>query len=261
MNDTPLRIAKREVQTLFSNPASWIGIGAAGVILGLVAPFDTDLALGLIPRLAYWLVVAAIGFLLGSTVSTFVAEFMRQYVNKWVAIVIAGACAGLANFAVLLLINWLVFRIGPSDREYVIGLAINVVVISIIIAGAYVSISSHIERGTTAPMSAPEPPRLLARLPIDKRGALISISVQDHYVDVVTDKGAELILLRLSDAMAEVGDTPGMQVHRSHWIATNAVAKVRRDGARAILTMANGRDIPASRTYIPALKEAGLLPG
>nr|WP_255552328.1 LytTR family DNA-binding domain-containing protein [Maritimibacter dapengensis] len=102
--------------------------------------------------------------------------------------------------------------------------------------------------------------RILDRLPIEKRGPLISLSVQDHYVEVATTKGTELVLLRLSDAMAEVGDTPGLQVHRSHWIATGAVKSARRDGARAILTMADGRDIPVSRTYLPAIKEAGLLP-
>ena len=87
----------------------------------------------------------------------------------------------------------------------------------------------------------------------------MSLSVQDHYVEVTTTKGRELILLRLGDAMAEVGETAGLQVHRSHWVATDQVTAARRDGARAILTMSDGRDIPVSRTYVPAIKEAGLL--
>lgn len=257
MNDTPLQITKREMQMLFTARRTWIGLAAAGVILGLAGPFDTDEALTVVPRLVYWLFVAAIGFFLGSTVSTFTAENLRgRGVGLWPSVVIAGALAGVVNLGALLLINWLVFRLAPTTPGYLGALSINVVAISIIIAGAYVSIQSNTPRETPEP----QPPRLLDRLPVDKRGPLISLSVQDHYVEIATAKGTELILIRLSDAMAEVGDTPGLQVHRSHWIATKAVASVRRDGARAILTMADGRDIPVSRTYIPAIKEAGLLP-
>ena len=100
----------------------------------------------------------------------------------------------------------------------------------------------------------------LRRLPVEKRGRLISISVADHYVEVATSAGSALILMRLTDAMAETGDTPGLQVHRSHWVAIGEVTAARRDGARAILTLSDGRDIPVSRTYVPAVKEAGLLP-
>jgi len=35
---------------------------------------------------------------------------------------------------------------------------------------------------------------------------------------------------------------------------------VNRAGDRAIITMSNGGEIPASRSYIPALRDAGLLP-
>ena len=77
---------------------------------------------------------------------------------------------------------------------------------------------------------------------------------------VATSTGTDLILMRLSDAMDETGDVAGMQVHRSHWVATGEVTAARRDGARAILTLSDGRDIPVSRTYVPAVKEAGLLP-
>lgn len=267
MDDTALQTAKREVQTLLTSRATWIGIGAAGLILGLVGPFETTKALPLIPRLAYWLFVAAVGFSLGSTVSTFVAEGLRRRIGPWPAIVIAGALAGVANFSALLLINWLVFRLGFDDRGYLISLAINVVIISVVIAGAYVSIRRHSAvqappsaDGSDVPAAQPAPPRILERLPIDKRGPLISLSVQDHYTEVVTAQGRELVLLRLSDAMAEVGDTPGLQVHRSHWVATNAITSVRREGARAILTMAGGHEIPVSRSYIPTIREAGLLP-
>jgi len=59
--------------------------------------------------------------------------------------------------------------------------------------------------------------------------------------------------------MAEAASCPGLQVHRSHWVARDKVMSGRREGNRAILTMANGREVPVSRTFIPAVKSAGLL--
>jgi DNA-binding LytR/AlgR family response regulator len=101
---------------------------------------------------------------------------------------------------------------------------------------------------------------LLDRLPLDKRGPLVSISVEDHYVRVRTAQGEELLLMRLTDAIREVGASKGVQVHRSHWVALDAVRAARREGDRAILTMAHGPEIPVSRTNVPAIREAGLLP-
>jgi len=69
-----------------------------------------------------------------------------------------------------------------------------------------------------------------------------------------------MLLMRLSDAIRETAPTAGLQVHRSHWVARDQIASVKRTGDRAIMTLKTGAEIPASRTYIPALRDAGLLP-
>jgi DNA-binding LytR/AlgR family response regulator len=109
--------------------------------------------------------------------------------------------------------------------------------------------------------TAPCPPAILDRLPLDRRGALVALSAEDHYVRVVTRTGEALVLIRLADAMRETGDLPGLQVHRSHWVALDAVRAVRRSGDGAVLTLATGHELPASRRFIPALRQAALLPG
>ncbi|WP_058246574.1 LytTR family DNA-binding domain-containing protein [Tropicibacter naphthalenivorans] len=77
---------------------------------------------------------------------------------------------------------------------------------------------------------------------------------------ITTTKGQELILMRLSDAVREVGDTPGAQVHRSHWVSYSQVTAARREGDRAILTLSDGQELPVSRANVAKIKEAGLLP-
>ena len=106
----------------------------------------------------------------------------------------------------------------------------------------------------------PNPPPLLDRLPLDQRAPLVSLSVEDHYVRVRTTKGETMVLLRLGDAIRETTGVDGLQVHRSHWVALDHVQAARREADRAVLTLAHGPDIPVARSYIPAIRDAGLLP-
>jgi len=46
-------------------------------------------------------------------------------------------------------------------------------------------------------------------------------------------------------------------VHRSWWVARDAVTDARRGDGKATLTLANGVEAPVSRAYAKALREAG----
>lgn len=101
----------------------------------------------------------------------------------------------------------------------------------------------------TAPPATAALPRLVERLPTGVQGALIRVSGQNHYVEIATDKGSARVLLRLSDALAELGDIDGAQVHRSHWVAAQAVVSVERDGPKQLLVLTDGSRIPVGRRY------------
>ena len=72
-----------------------------------------------------------------------------------------------------------------------------------------------------------------------------------------TDRGTDLILMRLSDALEELDGLEGAQTHRSWWVAKDAVADVSRGDGRASLTLSDGTTAPVSRRYARALREAG----
>ncbi|MGQ0611211.1 MAG: LytTR family DNA-binding domain-containing protein [Paracoccaceae bacterium] len=95
-------------------------------------------------------------------------------------------------------------------------------------------------------------------MPEDLRGDLICLSVKDHYVSVSTTAGMHDLLMRLSDAIAEVDPVEGMQVHRSHWVAMGQVTGGRRTADQAVLQMSNGTQIPVSRANLKAVEAAGL---
>ena len=64
---------------------------------------------------------------------------------------------------------------------------------------------------------------------------------------------------RRSERFAKMDANGDGEVTQAEMAAGN-MSYVARDGDKARITLKDGRDIPASRSYIPALKHAGLLP-
>ncbi len=112
---------------------------------------------------------------------------------------------------------------------------------------------THAARDEAAP-----PPAFLERLPLRLRGGeLYAVEAQDHYLRLHTSKGADLILMRLSDAIAELEGIEGAQTHRSWWVARDGVDDARRADGRATLRLKDGAEVPVSRTFARALRQAG----
>ena len=100
---------------------------------------------------------------------------------------------------------------------------------------------------------------ILNRLPGACRGNLIRLTAQDHYVEVVTDRGRALVAMRLRDAITEVGPINGTQVHRSHWVARDAVIGRYTVDRTTRLRLADGSTVPVGRTFREPAKRAGVL--
>ncbi|WP_233245667.1 LytTR family DNA-binding domain-containing protein [Marinicauda salina] len=99
---------------------------------------------------------------------------------------------------------------------------------------------------------------LLDRLPPRlRRARLLALESEDHYLRVRTEAGDALILMRLRDAIAAVEALDGARTHRSWWVARDAVVDARKGDGRGTLVLADGAEAPVSRTYYPALREAG----
>ncbi|MBU2980855.1 LytTR family transcriptional regulator [Lentibacter algarum] len=259
VNTSPSHYALRETRRYFTETRFVVGLAAVALLLAVSGPFGTHTSMSFAPRLAYWAFTAPLTFALGGYVSAYMSERFRNATPVWLAPLTAAVGTAVSVTLLVVLLNWLAFGLAPTDPAYITGLAFSVFVTAAIIALALHYTSNHAS-ADTADDSATAPPALLQRLELAKRGALVSLAVQDHYVEVITTKGASLLLMRLSDAIKETGRNTGMQVHRSHWVAFAQISNVTREGDKARIALKDGRDIPASRSYIPALKQAGLLP-
>ncbi|KQI69000.1 hypothetical protein AN189_08540 [Loktanella sp. 3ANDIMAR09] len=232
-----------------------ICLAGTSVILAIIAPFDGAVLLRPLPRLAYWMMVVMTTYAAGLWVSIYVVHRWANRLSRHQRLAVIGLATAICVTMLVWVLNGMWLGFWPVGTALAVYLA-QVFVIALIVA---VLIEAVVQRITTAP--APRVgPSILDRLPLDKRGALLAMSVEDHYVGVITTKGQEMILMRLSDAIRETATTPGLQVHRSHWVASAAVTQADRKGDGAVLTLTDGTRIPVSRRYVPAIKEAGLLP-
>ena len=101
-----------------------------------------------------------------------------------------------------------------------------------------------------------EPPsKFPDRLPPEAGRDIIYLKMSDHYVEVVTTVGRCTILMRLADAVAELGDQ-GVRVHRSYWVAYAHVEGWSKRNQRTVLRLTGGNTVPISRTYLSAVQAA-----
>lgn len=249
-----------QVATVLRDPRFWFALLCGGLALGIVGPFGTVTALPLGPRLAYWVFMVmwsgATGLILCRVLTR---TFVRKGLPRLVAAPLSGLTAGLPINLIVYGVNTLLLppnslSIGP------VALIVAIFAIAVFISTA-VSEIFFAEAGIKDALPPPPPrPRLLNRLPAELDGELMSLTAIDHYTEITTTHGTTRLLLRLSDAMAEAAPTPGLRIHRSHWVALDHIRAARRDGPRASVTLTNGTELPVSRSNLSALEQTGLLP-
>ncbi|MBU4434282.1 MAG: LytTR family transcriptional regulator DNA-binding domain-containing protein [Alphaproteobacteria bacterium] len=227
----------------------------AGVFLAMVGAFGMNAA-PLLVRLIYWVGLCVAGAVVGTGVSLFVGRDGRADEKPWLygALVCIGIT--LPFTVVVWLVTELVFRgaARPEALPYFLPPVF-------IVTAAMTALNTLIQRKppeTHAALAGAPPARFLDRLPPRLRGAqLFAVEAQDHYLRLHTSKGEDLILLRLTDAVAELEGIEGAQTHRSWWVAKAAVEDAKRRDGRAVLSLSGGLEAPVSRAYAKALRDAG----
>ncbi len=257
-------------------------MGAAGIVLGLIGPFDSYNLPQAFARHLYWLSLIMISSLMSGPL----ARGMFPPMNR------AGfsPLLGFALFSVAMSIGIFPFVIfneiylsSPKGVTWDYSLEFlgyvggwdyiewfgQVLVLTTVLIGAISMIHRAVQKPAPATPSTPPPApdattevagqKFLKRLAPNLGHELLCLSMEDHYLRAFTTKGDQLILMRLKDAASELEGYPGLQVHRSHWVALSAIREVKRDGRRIILKLKNDHEVPVSRSYVDELKEQGVL--
>jgi hypothetical protein len=236
----------------------WRGLLIAAGVGGLLAASGAFGSGGapLPQRLAYWILMLLAGAVIGAVVRRVVVGFGWLEDRPWLqAGLITLIITGPITLVVWVFSSWFFERpLDVADLGFFVG---PVLIVSTLMAGLSVlAVRAPLETHAAAPGAAP--PRFLERLPPKLRGGEVyAVEAEDHYLRLHTSRGSDLILLRLSDAVAELEGIEGAQTHRSWWVAKGAVEEARRSDGRAVLKLKGGVEAPVSRTYAKALREAG----
>lgn len=238
---------------------------ARGVLLalggGLVLALTGSFEMGRAPlwlRLVYWEPIMLIGALWGHVASRLVEKHIDLDRQPWLmAVALTAAISGPIALSVWAVTS-LVFN---GDRTLHLSSLPNFLLPVLIVTGTLSVLNVFMARTPRQTHAAPvgaAPARFPDRLPPKLRGAAIhAVESEDHYLRVHTDRGSDLILMRLSDALTELEGLEGAQTHRSWWVAKDAVRDVARGEGRATLTLPGGLEAPVSRRYAKALRDAG----
>jgi hypothetical protein len=204
-------------------------------------------------RFAYWLALIFGGWLWGAFVAGRIFRTPTPRRRLWWRVAVVSVLLSAPFSLVVALASRLAYHSTFALLDYP-GLFLSVLVISL----ALVTLNVLLDARPPTTAAAPAPPKFLDRLPLKLRGAEVwAVEAEDHYLRLHTSKGQDLILLRLSDAVAELDGLEGAQVHRSWWVARDAIAEARRGDGRATLTLKDGAEVPVSRTYARVLRERG----
>lgn len=229
----------------------------AGVVLAFTGAFDMG-GTSLVFRLVYWEPIMLMGALWGHLCSRLVERRIDMDRRPW----LATAALTLIISGPLAIMVWAVTsRFFDDDRSVDLARLPEFLLPVAVVTGVLSALNVFLARTPVQTHAAPpgaRPARFFDRLPPKLKGAAIrAVESEDHYLRVHTDRGSDLILMRLSDALAELEGLEGAQTHRSWWVARDAVRDVRRGDGRATLTLDGGLEAPVSRRYARALREAG----
>ena len=241
---------------------TWVRAGlvtlAVAVFLSVSGAFNTERA-PFVVRLGYWVLVLATGGAIGVPVAQ-ALERSGRLAHAAATVAIMTLCIAIPQTVIVWALSGWIFFGGPRLADLP-GFALPVFIVTVGMSTLNVLASrrpvmTHAPAPDTA--SPPPPVKFLERLPLKLRGAdLHAVEAEDHYLRLHTDRGSDLILMRLSDAVAELEGMEGAQTHRSWWVAREAVTDADRSDGRAVLKLKSGAEAPVSRTYVKALREAG----
>lgn len=204
-------------------------------------------------RLAYWETLMLLGATFGAFLVRGLFRGPQRSTHPWRNGVIAAVLMAIPYTGVVMVASRVMLG---ADMPLSALPVLFPSVLSVSMAMVAINILMETRRSRTDPQ--PAPPKFLERLPLKLRGAEVwAVEAEDHYLRLHTSKGQDLILLRLADAVAELDGIEGMQVHRSWWVARDAIADAKRGDGRAVLTLKDGSEVPVSRTYAGELRDKG----
>jgi len=251
----PKSFAARIAELCASQWRSLLVAVVAAAFMSTIGAFDSR-RMPPVERMVFWQALMLAGTLLGTAIMSAARRLRVLDDRPWARAV----TLTLLLWAPATVMTWLAIGLvsgGNLALANLYGNAGSVLMVSAAMT-ALNFLADRTPPETHARAENAAPAAFLERLPARLHGSeLYAVEAQDHYLRLHTSKGADLILMRLSDAIDELDGIEGAQTHRSWWVARGGVDDARRADGRATIRLKDGAEVPVSRTYVRALRQAG----
>lgn len=227
--------------------------GVVGAFLGAVGPFGSYINGPVWQRMAYWMACVLVGMLVYGSAARFVLSRGLSPLLTWVALTLAVVLIA-GPFAVGVDLAAPALWPALSGYSYWTWYFQVLVISAPMLVGFALLVRLRERREAASEARAlPVGPELLGAAPDE----VLCLQMEDHYVRVHTAAGSRLVLATLAQAMAALKGAPGLQVHRSWWVAEKAVAGAEAEGRNIRLRLVSGLTAPVARSSVAAVRAAG----
>lgn len=247
-------IMETNIKNVAINAAAILSLS---VLFTFFAVYDSD-KLSFADRFLFW--GSTIG--VGVAVATFVGPWVRtQLLPKYSAALQLIVISALVSLTIPPILFWFdtgfkeAWPIANWGLQYFLAYVIVILVLTgdYIVRMAFKPSEMPVAAGDQGKTSIQ---KFLKRLPTTYQDAkLYAISSEDHYLRIHTDRGDELILMRLADAIHELEASDGIQTHRSWWVARDGVAEKKGKNGKQSLLLKCGTEVPISRARAKKTRE------
>jgi len=223
----------------------------AGALMGVFGPFGSYLNGSFLVLVLHWTFMSMLGAIIcGLTVPHMVRWLAHRGFPLWFGLLMSLAIVALPMSAAAALEArwiwpWQTARLRPPDWYA------QTLFPSLLMTCAWLLIEyARGARNRAVPIARRAEDALT--------GPVLCLQMEDHYVRVHRPMGSTLELMPLQDAIARYGRS-GLQVHRSWWVAADAVSGAEREGRNWRLRLTNGMTVPVARNRIAAVRARQLI--
>jgi hypothetical protein len=249
-----MQLAMRDWRAMgkWRGPTRAVGFG---LLLGVMGPFGSQNAFAPAVRYPFWIVLALAGFVAAAATERVLPSASSG--RRTMTSMITAAAASAVPMTFFVAWSFTVLQQGRTFSPLqIVGLFPFVALVQLLIVRFISPDDSRIVAAPVeSPAAAPEyPPDFLSKLPPALRQDIVALEAEDHYVRVHTLHGSALVLMRLADAAAIIDPRLGIRVHRSWWVAKDAVRTLERTAGKSIARLVDDKAVPISRAHLPAAR-------
>ena len=243
--------------------------GLIGLMFAFVAP-DDNLRYGWLGHFIHWQLQTVVPMLFAIAIHFSLSTIgqLRQ-LNSWVKLSITGVLTGLI-FTPIALISDSLLSYEVINESVTLALRDELLVVAPPITVFWVAVNAPfilgwrlnkveaiiepVKRESDKELSN-SAPAFFELISEEKRGEVILLKSELHYVQVVTKQGRSLILYSLKNAIRELEKVDGLQPHRSYWVSRAHIVSTKKNGREGQIVMSNGMIVPVSRARVQEISE------